>query len=149
MQTKSKKRKPFLLFFLTKDMNSYHLIASSLFASDCSSLIQGKRVAEVADYLEQKCHCGISALYLQGETDSFAMNCYNCLIPELRRKCLLIQRISVKQITDISGSGEELNSRQSTQTPRSQLPWSYSEVTVFIGCCWNLRCILRMKAAPL
>ncbi|XP_028264368.1 uncharacterized protein LOC114437712 [Parambassis ranga] len=32
----------------------------------CSGLIQGKRVAEVADYLEQRCHCGISALYLQG-----------------------------------------------------------------------------------
>ncbi|XP_035518578.1 uncharacterized protein si:ch211-183d21.1 [Morone saxatilis] len=35
-------------------------------SGDCSALIQGKRVAEVADYLEQKCHCGISALYLQG-----------------------------------------------------------------------------------
>ncbi|XP_068439949.1 uncharacterized protein si:ch211-183d21.1 [Clinocottus analis] len=34
--------------------------------ADCSGLIQGKKVAEVADYLEQKCHCGISALYLQG-----------------------------------------------------------------------------------
>lgn len=37
------------------------------FVSDCSALIQGKKVAEVADYLEQRCHCGISALYLQGE----------------------------------------------------------------------------------
>lgn len=35
-------------------------------SGDCSGLIQGKRVTEVADYLEQKCHCGISALYLQG-----------------------------------------------------------------------------------
>ncbi|KAG8009119.1 hypothetical protein GBF38_011733 [Nibea albiflora] len=35
-------------------------------SGDCSDLIQGKRVAEVADYLEQRCHCGISALYLQG-----------------------------------------------------------------------------------
>ncbi|XP_030610136.1 uncharacterized protein LOC115797780 [Archocentrus centrarchus] len=33
---------------------------------DCSGLIHGKRVSEVADYLEQRCHCGISALYLQG-----------------------------------------------------------------------------------
>lgn len=36
------------------------------YSGDCSSLLQGKRIAEVADYLEQKCHCGISALYLQG-----------------------------------------------------------------------------------
>lgn len=36
------------------------------YSGDCSSLLQGKRMAEVADYLEQKCHCGISALYLQG-----------------------------------------------------------------------------------
>ncbi|XP_008304772.1 uncharacterized protein LOC103376182 [Stegastes partitus] len=36
-------------------------------SGDCSGLIHGKRVAEVADYLEQRCHCGISALYLQGE----------------------------------------------------------------------------------
>ncbi|XP_074520066.1 uncharacterized protein LOC141785585 [Halichoeres trimaculatus] len=35
-------------------------------SGDCSALIQGKKVAEVADYLEQRCHCGISALYLQG-----------------------------------------------------------------------------------
>ncbi|XP_034716500.1 uncharacterized protein si:ch211-183d21.1 [Etheostoma cragini] len=35
-------------------------------SGDCNGLIQGRRVAEVADYLEQKCHCGISALYLQG-----------------------------------------------------------------------------------
>ncbi|XP_069547599.1 uncharacterized protein [Brachyistius frenatus] len=35
-------------------------------SGDCSVLIHGKRVAEVADYLEQRCHCGISALYLQG-----------------------------------------------------------------------------------
>ncbi|XP_067344648.1 uncharacterized protein si:ch211-183d21.1 [Channa argus] len=35
-------------------------------SGDCSALIQGKRVAEVANYLEQRCHCGISALYLQG-----------------------------------------------------------------------------------
>ncbi|XP_071782911.1 uncharacterized protein LOC139932874 [Centroberyx gerrardi] len=35
-------------------------------AGNCSGLIQGKRVMEVADYLEQRCHCGISALYLQG-----------------------------------------------------------------------------------
>ncbi|KAK9530535.1 hypothetical protein VZT92_012031 [Zoarces viviparus] len=35
-------------------------------SADCSGLIQGKKVAEVADYLEQRCHCGISALYLQG-----------------------------------------------------------------------------------
>ncbi|XP_041818651.1 uncharacterized protein si:ch211-183d21.1 isoform X2 [Chelmon rostratus] len=34
-------------------------------SGDCSGLIPWKRVAEVADYLEQKCHCGISALYLQ------------------------------------------------------------------------------------
>lgn len=33
---------------------------------DCSGLIHGKGVSEVADYLEQRCHCGISALYLQG-----------------------------------------------------------------------------------
>ncbi|XP_047465874.1 uncharacterized protein si:ch211-183d21.1 [Mugil cephalus] len=32
----------------------------------CTGQIHGKRVAEVADYLEQRCHCGISALYLQG-----------------------------------------------------------------------------------
>ncbi|XP_068162238.1 uncharacterized protein si:ch211-183d21.1 [Antennarius striatus] len=32
----------------------------------CGDLIQAKRVTEVADYLEQKCHCGISELYLQG-----------------------------------------------------------------------------------
>lgn len=43
------------------------LTSSSLFVPDCSGLIQGKKVAEVADYLEQRCHCGISALYLQGE----------------------------------------------------------------------------------
>lgn len=36
------------------------------YSGDCSSLLQGKRIAEVADYLEQRCHCGISALYLQG-----------------------------------------------------------------------------------
>ncbi|XP_028331140.1 uncharacterized protein LOC114481034 [Gouania willdenowi] len=35
-------------------------------SEDCNSLIHGRRVAEVADYLEQRCHCGISALYLQG-----------------------------------------------------------------------------------
>ncbi|XP_034426563.1 uncharacterized protein si:ch211-183d21.1 [Hippoglossus hippoglossus] len=35
-------------------------------SGDCSSLIQGKRVADVANYLEKRCHCGISALYLQG-----------------------------------------------------------------------------------
>ncbi|XP_026206841.1 uncharacterized protein si:ch211-183d21.1 [Anabas testudineus] len=35
-------------------------------SANCSALIQGKRVAEVAHYLEQRCHCGISALYLQG-----------------------------------------------------------------------------------
>ncbi|XP_014822975.1 PREDICTED: uncharacterized protein LOC106903587 isoform X1 [Poecilia mexicana] len=33
---------------------------------DCSGLIQGAKMAEVADYLEQRCDCGISALYLQG-----------------------------------------------------------------------------------
>lgn len=38
------------------------------FAADCGGLNQGRRVAEVAHYLEQKCLCGISALYLQGET---------------------------------------------------------------------------------
>ncbi|XP_055006584.1 uncharacterized protein si:ch211-183d21.1 isoform X1 [Boleophthalmus pectinirostris] len=36
------------------------------YSGDCSGLLQGKRIAEVADYLEQKCHCGISALYFQG-----------------------------------------------------------------------------------
>ncbi|KAK7919736.1 hypothetical protein WMY93_011020 [Mugilogobius chulae] len=36
------------------------------YSGDCSSLLQGKRIAEVADYLEQRCHCGLSALYLQG-----------------------------------------------------------------------------------
>ncbi|KAM4525346.1 uncharacterized protein PAE49_001300 [Odontesthes bonariensis] len=35
-------------------------------SGDCNSLIHGRKVAEVADYLEQRCHCGISALYLQG-----------------------------------------------------------------------------------
>ncbi|KAF0025315.1 hypothetical protein F2P81_022196 [Scophthalmus maximus] len=35
-------------------------------SGDCSGLIQGKGVAEVANYLEKRCHCGISALYLQG-----------------------------------------------------------------------------------
>ncbi|XP_054625223.1 uncharacterized protein si:ch211-183d21.1 isoform X2 [Dunckerocampus dactyliophorus] len=33
---------------------------------DCSGLIHGRRVAQVADYLEQKCLCGITALSLQG-----------------------------------------------------------------------------------
>nr|XP_057917766.1 uncharacterized protein si:ch211-183d21.1 isoform X2 [Doryrhamphus excisus]XP_057917767.1 uncharacterized protein si:ch211-183d21.1 isoform X2 [Doryrhamphus excisus] len=33
---------------------------------DCSGLIHGTRVAQVADYLEQKCLCGITALSLQG-----------------------------------------------------------------------------------
>ncbi|MEQ2268999.1 hypothetical protein XENORESO_020440 [Xenotaenia resolanae] len=33
---------------------------------DCSDLNHGKKMADVADYLEQRCHCGISALYLQG-----------------------------------------------------------------------------------
>ncbi|XP_061765255.1 uncharacterized protein si:ch211-183d21.1 [Nerophis ophidion] len=35
-------------------------------SGDCSGLIQGSRVSQVADYLEQKCLCGISALSLQG-----------------------------------------------------------------------------------
>lgn len=35
-------------------------------AEDCGGLNQGRRVAEVAHYLEQKCLCGISAFYLQG-----------------------------------------------------------------------------------
>ncbi|KAM6896893.1 uncharacterized protein FYW49_018275 [Xenentodon cancila] len=35
-------------------------------SGDCSGLIHRKRVAEVAEYLEQRCHCGISGLYLQG-----------------------------------------------------------------------------------
>lgn len=35
-------------------------------SGDCTGLLQGRRIAEVADYLEQRCHCGISALYLQG-----------------------------------------------------------------------------------
>lgn len=35
-------------------------------AADCSGLVSGTRAAEVADYLEQSCHCGLSALYLQG-----------------------------------------------------------------------------------
>lgn len=35
-------------------------------SGNCSGLIQGSRVMEVAGYLEQLCHCGISALYLQG-----------------------------------------------------------------------------------
>uniref|UniRef100_A0AAQ4Q128 LTD domain-containing protein n=3 Tax=Gasterosteus aculeatus TaxID=69293 RepID=A0AAQ4Q128_GASAC len=35
-------------------------------SADCGGLIQGRKVAEVADYLEQRCHCGISALSLQG-----------------------------------------------------------------------------------
>ncbi|KAM6951009.1 uncharacterized protein FYW47_014518 [Aplochiton taeniatus] len=35
-------------------------------SGNCSGLIQGSRVLEVAGYLEQQCHCGISALYLQG-----------------------------------------------------------------------------------
>lgn len=35
-------------------------------SANCSDLLQGSRVAEVAGYLEQSCHCGISALYLQG-----------------------------------------------------------------------------------
>ncbi|KAM9425268.1 uncharacterized protein KZ484_008394 isoform 2-T3 [Pholidichthys leucotaenia] len=33
---------------------------------DCSGQIHSKMVAEVADYLEHRCHCGISAVYLQG-----------------------------------------------------------------------------------
>lgn len=36
-------------------------------SADCSGLIQGRKVAEAADYLEERCHCGISGLYLQGE----------------------------------------------------------------------------------
>ncbi|XP_046888615.1 uncharacterized protein si:ch211-183d21.1 isoform X2 [Hypomesus transpacificus] len=35
-------------------------------SGNCSGLIQGSRVMEVAGYLEQRCDCGISALYLQG-----------------------------------------------------------------------------------
>jgi len=45
-------------------------VSSSVFyipSPDCSGLIQGWKDAEVADYLEQKCRCGISALALQGE----------------------------------------------------------------------------------
>ncbi|XP_022046550.1 uncharacterized protein si:ch211-183d21.1 isoform X4 [Acanthochromis polyacanthus] len=34
-------------------------------SGECSGLIPWKRVAEVADYLEQRCQCGISAMYLQ------------------------------------------------------------------------------------
>ncbi|XP_038156995.1 uncharacterized protein si:ch211-183d21.1 [Cyprinodon tularosa] len=34
-------------------------------SGDCSGLIHGGKVVEVADYLEQRCHCGISALHLQ------------------------------------------------------------------------------------
>ncbi|KAM4715984.1 uncharacterized protein FYW61_018677 [Anableps anableps] len=41
-------------------------------SGDCSGLIHGKKMAEVADYLEQRCHCGISALYLQGTNFSCA-----------------------------------------------------------------------------
>ncbi|XP_028989884.1 uncharacterized protein si:ch211-183d21.1 [Betta splendens] len=33
---------------------------------NCSAVIQGRGAAEVARYLEQRCRCGISALYLQG-----------------------------------------------------------------------------------
>lgn len=43
------------------------LTITFLFVPDCDGLIPGKKVAEVADYLERICHCGISALYLQGE----------------------------------------------------------------------------------
>ncbi|KAM4526340.1 uncharacterized protein V3H82_000760 [Fundulus diaphanus] len=35
-------------------------------SGDCGGLSHGKKTAEVADYLEQRCHCGISALHLQG-----------------------------------------------------------------------------------
>ncbi|KAF7661566.1 hypothetical protein LDENG_00259100, partial [Lucifuga dentata] len=35
-------------------------------SDNCSGLMQGKKAAEVAEYLEQRCHCGISSLYLQG-----------------------------------------------------------------------------------
>lgn len=35
-------------------------------SGDCNGPVHGKRAAEVAEYLEQKCHCGISALYLRG-----------------------------------------------------------------------------------
>lgn len=34
---------------------------------DCDGPNGGKRIVEVADYLEQKCLCGISARHLQGE----------------------------------------------------------------------------------
>ena len=49
-------------------------LTAALFSTDCSNLIQGKRVADVANYLEKRCHCGISALYLQGEALSLTLN---------------------------------------------------------------------------
>ncbi|XP_056153216.1 uncharacterized protein si:ch211-183d21.1 [Lampris incognitus] len=35
-------------------------------SGNCSGLIQRNKVMEVAGYLEERCHCGISALYLEG-----------------------------------------------------------------------------------
>ncbi|XP_054454769.1 uncharacterized protein si:ch211-183d21.1 [Anoplopoma fimbria] len=69
----------------------------------CSGLIQGKRVAEVADYLEQRCHCGISALYLQGAN-------FSCVSGWLRvwgniqalsdhQKALIIQTSHMKPVS--------------------------------------------------
>ncbi|XP_062415990.1 uncharacterized protein si:ch211-183d21.1 isoform X1 [Pungitius pungitius] len=68
--------------------------------ADCSGLIQGRKVVEVADYLERRCHCGISALYLQGAN-------FSCVSGWLRvrgdiqalsdhQKALIVQTSSAK-----------------------------------------------------
>ncbi|MEQ2184071.1 hypothetical protein GOODEAATRI_004184, partial [Goodea atripinnis] len=54
---------------------------------DCSDLNHGKKMADVADYLEQRCHCGISALYLQVWGDIQALSDH--------QKALIIQTSSM------------------------------------------------------
>nr|XP_015818888.2 uncharacterized protein si:ch211-183d21.1 isoform X2 [Nothobranchius furzeri] len=70
---------------------------------ECSSLtrpLHGKKVAEVAGYLEQTCKCGLSALYLQGANFS----CYsgwlrvrgNIQALSDRQKALIIQMSNMR-----------------------------------------------------
>lgn len=83
-------------------------------SADCSGPIHPQKMAEVADYLEQRCHCGISALYLQGTNVS-------CVSGWLRVRGN-IQALSDHQkelIIQTSGKGSSSAQTEGCSTPTS------------------------------